>query len=179
VQVPCDEGVAIHIGPESCAVAREDSTVEQRTLTPSILVRIQVPQPNRPLLPNRPQGCRASQHPWRRDNDGRGPRMKGGAISARLDDANDDRAFTTGILRRTARKSPKQAPARRHCSTGAVSTRSARLTHMKKLLDLQGLFWCTNQVQNIAPKWRGHSELDVSHRRSNAARLDLASENSL
>jgi hypothetical protein len=23
VQVPCDEGVAIHIGPESCAVARE------------------------------------------------------------------------------------------------------------------------------------------------------------
>jgi hypothetical protein len=24
VQVPCDEGVAIRIGPESCAVARED-----------------------------------------------------------------------------------------------------------------------------------------------------------
>ena len=24
MQVPCDEGVAIHIGPESCAVARED-----------------------------------------------------------------------------------------------------------------------------------------------------------
>ena len=23
MQVPCDEGVAIHIGPESCAVARE------------------------------------------------------------------------------------------------------------------------------------------------------------
>jgi hypothetical protein len=23
VQVPCDEGLAIHIGPESCAVARE------------------------------------------------------------------------------------------------------------------------------------------------------------
>lgn len=24
MQVPCDEGVAIHIGPESCAVVRED-----------------------------------------------------------------------------------------------------------------------------------------------------------
>ena len=23
MQVPCDEGIAIHIGPESCAVARE------------------------------------------------------------------------------------------------------------------------------------------------------------
>ena len=35
---------------------------------------------------------------------------------------NDDRAFPTEILRRMARKSPKQAPARCHCSTGAVST---------------------------------------------------------
>ena len=28
----------------------------------------------------------------------------------------------------------------------------------------------------IAPKWRGRSELDVAHRRPNAARLDLACE---
>jgi hypothetical protein len=58
-----------------------------------------------------------------------------------LDHANDDRAFTTGILRRIARKSPKQAPARCHCSTGAVSTRSARLMHIgKKPLIYKGFF---------------------------------------
>ena len=63
-------------------------------------------------------------------------RAKGGAISARLDHANDDRAFPTEILRRMARKSPKQAPAGRHRSTGAVSTRSANILHISKTRQL-------------------------------------------
>ena len=64
MQVPCDEGIAIHIGPESCAVAREGrgealtgerigqplsrERVLSRVPTPCILWNIQARQRERP-----------------------------------------------------------------------------------------------------------------------------------
>jgi hypothetical protein len=50
VQVPCDEGVAIHIGPESCAVAREGLS--------EALIRERIGQPLSRGAPGRPAGGR-------------------------------------------------------------------------------------------------------------------------
>ena len=71
------------------------------------------------------QSATGAEHPWRRNNDGRGPGLKGGAIPARLDHANDARALTTASCAESQESRQKQAPVVYHRSTRAVSTQSA------------------------------------------------------
>src|ERR1700758_1357194 len=73
------------------------------------------------------QSATGAEHPWRRNNDGRGPGLKGGAIPARLDHANDARALTTASCAESQESRQKQAPVVYHRSTRAVSTQSARI----------------------------------------------------